>query len=115
MTSWHKGKYAYSAYGATREGLIYEVAGGWRGEVLDPARNGFVLHSDVYRDLAAAKKDIGARLEIDRRIAAGHGRTRGSGSGSIKARWAEVRRLEASGHALKHPRAFVFGLERRKR
>ena len=46
----------------------------------------------------------------------GEQRTRPNhGVGSIKERWREVRRLEASGHPLKHPRAFVFGSARRKR
>lgn len=108
--SWHKGKYAYSAYHATHEGLIYQLAGGrYQGEVLDAARNGFVLFRDDYADLPAAKRDIGERLE-----SGGLSRTRAT-SGSVKARWKEVRRLEASGHPLKHPRAFVFGLDRRKR
>ncbi len=112
MISWHKGKYAWSAYGGSHEGLIYQLAGGqWQGEVLDAARNGFVVHREEYPDLAAAKRAIGMRLEGR---FAGQARSRRAG-GSIKERWREVRRLEESGHALKHPRAFVFGLDRRKR
>src|SRR5580700_6238637 len=49
--SWHKGKYAYSAYHATREGLIYQLAGGrFQGEVLDAKRNGFVIFRADYAD-----------------------------------------------------------------
>lgn len=110
MASWHKGKFAWSAYGRTTEGLIYQLAGGrWQGEVLDASRNGFVLHRDEYPDLAAAKRDIGARLD-------GSPRSRAQpAGGSVKARWAEVRRLEAAGKPLQHPRAYVFGLDRRGR
>ncbi len=111
--SWHKGKYAYSSYAGTHEGLVYQLAGGeWQGEVLDAARNGFVLHRETFPTLTSAKEGIGARLEGQE----GRGRRRhGAGPNTFKARWREVRRLAEAGHPLKHPRAFVFGTERPRR